>query len=86
MPHPFFKNREEINALIGPIEELMAKADNLPGYVAGYTIAGLAQALETLEDALVDIENFVEDDDSGVDDPIGYNVDDEDDDEDNEED
>lgn len=61
--HPLEAYRDDLDALIGPIEELIAKIDALPGSVrrhavACYTLGGLGQAKDTLEETVKEIDEF----------------------------
>lgn len=61
MPHEQHAYREQINALIGPIEELIARAEEtLPMNVRMYVLGGLEQAKETLEDRVNEIDEYEE--------------------------
>ena len=65
MPHALEKYRDEIDALIGPIEELIAKIRDMPpavvlSSVGNFTLGGLEQAKDTLEDAVISIDEFEE--------------------------
>jgi len=65
MPHQLATYRDDIDALIGPLEEIMAKLENLPkpareSYIGGYTAGGIQQAIDTLQDGVNEIDEFVE--------------------------
>lgn len=68
MPHALHDYRDAIDALVGPIEELISKANaTLPvggpsdqAYLRAFVVGGLEQALEMLTDAVSDIDGFEE--------------------------
>jgi hypothetical protein len=59
--------RDLIDSLIGPIEEIIAKCDGLPGYVKTYVLGGLEQAKETLEETVAAIDDHDEPDEDDLD-------------------
>jgi hypothetical protein len=87
MPHELHAYRNAIDALIGPIEEIAAKAaSTLPrqgneAYVCVYVLGGLEQALETLSETVKAIDEFEEEDETDSNDEIPDHDDDEDEDE-----
>ncbi|QIV65875.1 hypothetical protein Cp1R7AA1_083 [Mesorhizobium phage Cp1R7A-A1] len=65
MPHELNAYRDAIDALIGPIEEIIAKVEALPAEArkaafAAYTLGGLEQAKDTLGDTVASIDEFEE--------------------------
>jgi len=67
MPHQLEKFRDDFDALIGPIEELVFKFDQLPqalrlSFPGVYYKGGLEQALEAMQNAVADIDEFEEPD------------------------
>lgn len=67
MPHLYRDKRDEIDALIGPIEGLIAKAEEaIPmrdgglWNTQGSTLAGLHEAKNALEDLREEIDTFEE--------------------------
>lgn len=66
MPHALAAHRDAIDALIGPIEELIAKVnETLPtkgseAYVAAFTLGGFEQAMTTLQETVSAIDEYEE--------------------------
>ena len=68
--HPLAEQRDAIDALIGPIEEIMAKVESMPdNYVRAYVLGGLEQAKDTLESARNEIDEFEPEEESDEIDP-----------------
>jgi hypothetical protein len=81
MPHQLEKFRDDYDALIGPIEELIFKFDQLPqalrlSFPGVYYKGGLEQAIEAAQNIVAEIDEFEEpepeDDepDAGTDDAV----------------
>jgi hypothetical protein len=65
LPHALNKYRDDIDGMIGPIEGLIAQFNELPkgvlkSYVGTYVLGGLEQAIETLESARCEIDEYEE--------------------------
>ena len=66
MPHPLEEYRDRIDALIGPVEQIVADLSELcldnaiDGATHTYTLGGLEQALETLTDCVNAIDEYEE--------------------------
>lgn len=66
MPHELIKHRDRINALIGPIEQIVADLDELrldravDGATYTFTLGGLEQAMEVLHGTVNAIDEYEE--------------------------